>query len=66
MSPRPGILLMVSVTVLSIRPAMANVWPSRSSTSVSVLRVVSDGTLKPLIEMELLKSSALTSGATLR
>ena len=66
MSPKPGILLMVSVTVLSIRPAMANVCPSRNSTSVSILRVVSDGTLKPLIEMALLKSSALTSGATLR
>ena len=66
MSPKPGILLMVSVTELSIRPAMANVCPSRSSTSVSVLRVESAGTLKPLIETALLKSRALTSGATLR
>ena len=66
MSPSPGILLIVSVTVLSISPAIANVCPSRSSTWVSVRRVDSAGTRNPSIVTALLKSSALTSGATLR
>ena len=47
MSPMPGILRIVLVRVLFIRPAIANVWPSRSSTSVSVRRVDSAGTRKP-------------------
>ena len=66
MSPMPGILRIVSVTVLFIRPAMANVWPSRSSTSVSVRRVVSAGIRKPSTTTALAKSSELTSGLTLR
>ena len=51
---------------LSIRPAMANDWPSRSSTSVSARRVVSAGMRKPSSRMPLLKSSELTSGRTCR
>jgi len=66
MSPMPGIFRIVSVTVLFSSPAMANVWPSCSSTSVSVRRVDSAGTRKPSSVMALVKSSALTSGSTLR
>ncbi len=66
MSPIPGIFRIVSLTVLFIRPAMANVWPSRSSTSVSMRRVESAGTRKPSIVTAFWKSSALTSGRTLR
>ena len=66
MSPMPGILLIVLVSVLFIRPAMANVCPSRSSTSVSVRRVDSAGTRKPSMTTALAKSSELTSGLTLR
>ena len=47
MSPIPGIFCIVLFTVLFISPATAKVWPSWSSTSVSVLRVVSAGTRKP-------------------
>ena len=43
----PGIFRIDWVSVLFIRPAMAKVWPSRSSTSVSVRRVDSAGTRKP-------------------
>ena len=50
--------------MLSSRPAMANDWPSRSSTSVSARRVVSAGIRKPEIVTPLLKSSVLTSGRT--
>ena len=67
MSPMPGILRIALVTVLFIRPAMANVWPSRSSTSVSVRRVDQRrdrGSLRAMIA--LVKSSALTSGRTFR
>ncbi len=52
--------------VLFIRPAIANVWPSCSSTSVSVRRVDSAGTRKPSSVIALLKSSELTSGRTFR
>ena len=62
MSPMPGIFDIVLVSVLFSRPAMANVWPSRSSTSVSVRRVVSAGIRKPSSVIALAKSSALTSG----
>jgi hypothetical protein len=47
MSPIPGIFCIVEFSVLFISPAMANVWPSWSSTSVSVRRVESAGTRKP-------------------
>ena len=66
MSPMPGILPIVLVTVLFISPAIANVWPSRSSTSVSVRRVDSAGTRKPSMMTALAKSSELTSGLTFR
>ena len=52
--------------MLSSRPAIANDWPSRSSTSVSARRVVSAGMRKPDSVMPLLKSSVLTSGLTLQ
>ena len=66
MSPRPGILRIDDSAVLFSRPAMANVWPSRSSTSVSVRREVSAGMRKPSRTIALLKSSELTSGLTFR
>ena len=39
MSPMPGIFCSVEFIVLFISPAIANVWPSCSSSSVSVRRV---------------------------
>ena len=47
MSPRPGILLQVSVTRLSSSPAMAKLCPLSSSISVCTRRVDSAGMLKP-------------------
>ena len=52
--------------MLFINPAIANVCPSRSSTSVSARREVSAGTRKPSITIALLKSSELTSGLIFR
>ena len=66
MSPIPGIFETVLVIVLFMRPAMANVCPSRSSTSVSVRRVLNAGIRKPSRLTAFAKSSALTSGLTLR
>ncbi len=66
MSPMPGIFDIELVSVLFIRPAIANVWPSRSSTSVSVRRVDSAGMRKPSSVTALAKSSELTSGFTFR
>ena len=66
MSPMPGILRIESCTVLASRPAIANVCPSRSSTSVSVRRVVSAGMRKPDTVTAFAKSSELTSGRTFR
>ena len=43
MSPSPGILLVMLVTRLSIRPAMTKLWPSCNSNSVSARRVLSAG-----------------------
>ena len=60
-SPMPGILLIELVKVVVIRPAMANVCPSRNSTSVSVRRVERAGTRNPSITTALAKSSELTS-----
>ena len=48
MSPMPGIFCIVDCIWLFIRPAMANVWPLRSSSSVSARRVDSAGMRKPL------------------
>ena len=48
MSPMPGIFCIVEFIELLIRPAIANVWPSSSSTSVSVRRVLSAGIRNPL------------------
>ena len=48
MSPMPGIFCSVEFMLLLSRPAMANVWPSLSSSSVSVRRVESAGIRKPL------------------
>ena len=64
MSPMPGIFDICDVTVLFMRPATANVWPSCSSTSVSVRRVEIAGTRKPWSVTALAKSSELTSGRT--
>ncbi len=50
---------------LFISPAIANDWPSRSSTSVSARRVFSAGMRKPERMTPLLKSSELTSGLQL-
>ena len=66
MSPIPGIFDIVDETTLFISPAIANVWPSCSSTSVSVRRVDSAGTRKPEMLTPLAKSSELTSGLTFR
>src|SRR3954470_12755306 len=66
MSPMPGIFCSVSFMVLFSSPAIANVCPSRSSSSVAVRRVVRAGTRKPFITTALEKSSELTSGATFR
>ena len=65
-SPSPGILFTTSVTRLSISPAMAKLSPSRRSTSVSALRVLMAGIMKPWIVSALAKSSELTSGRTFR
>jgi hypothetical protein len=56
----------VDLRDIVISPAMANDWPSRSSTSVSARRVVNAGMRKPCSVTPLLKSSELTSGATCR
>ena len=61
---RIGISCPFGCDMLFSRPAIANDWPSRSSTSVSARRVVSAGIRKPEIVTPLLKSSALTSGLT--
>lgn len=66
MSPRPGTLRIDDSAVLFSRPAMANVCPSRSSTSVSARREVSAGMRKPPMMTALLKSSELTSGLIFR
>ena len=66
MSPMPGIFVIVEFSELFMRPAIANVWPSRSSSSVDVRRVDSAGMRNPLICTALEKSSVLTSGATFR
>ena len=60
---RIGIACRSVCEMLSSRPAIANDWPSRSSTSVSARRVVSAGMRKPDRMTPLLKSSELTSGA---
>ena len=65
-SPMPGTRRSVSSMLRSSSPEIANVWPSRSSTSVSVRRVESDGTRKPSMVTPLAKSSVLTSGITFR
>ena len=62
MSPMPGIFVIDDVIVLFIRPAIANVWPLRSSSSVDVRRVISAGMRNPCSWMPLAKSSVLTSG----
>ena len=49
----PGVLLRMSVVRWSRRPEIAKLWLSRSSTSVSALRVESAGTVNPLMETEL-------------
>ena len=64
--PESRNLVQMSVTRLSIRPAITKLWPSCSSNSVSALRVLSAGTVKPEIVKALVKSSVLTSGATFR
>src|SRR5216684_6336631 len=65
-SPRPGILLLMSVTRLSISPAITKLCPSCNSNSVSALRVLRAGTVNPEIVSALAKSRVLTSGATFR
>src|ERR1700675_131680 len=66
MSPRPGPLFQISVTRLSIRPAMTKLCPSINSNSVSALRVLKAGTVKPEMVSAFEKSRVLTSGATVR
>ena len=63
---RSGIAALSFCEMLFSSPAIANDWPSRSSTSVSARRVVSAGMRKPLSVMPLLKSSELTSGPDLQ
>src|SRR5262249_43915246 len=71
-APTIGSLLRIGIAApsvwrtLSRRPAIANDWPSRSSTSVSARRVVSAGMRNPFSVTPLVKSSVLTSGRTLR
>src|SRR5271166_2124324 len=60
----PGILATVSVTRLSINPAITKLWPSPSSILVSIRRVDRAGMVKPLNETALAKSSEETSGFT--
>src|SRR5215475_6126029 len=48
------------------RPAIAKLWPSRSSIVVTASRLISDGTVVPEIVTALAKSSSLTSGAIRR
>src|SRR5213594_1363088 len=64
-SPRTGIFEALSVRRLSIRPAIAKLCPSRSSTWVLAFRLESAGIKKPETFRPLAKSNALTSGATL-
>jgi hypothetical protein len=47
MSPMPGIFCSDEFIVLFISPAIENVWPFSSSTSVSVRRVVNAGIRNP-------------------
>ena len=61
---RSGIAAASFCEMLFIRPAIANVCPSRSSTSVSARRVISAGMRNPESVRPLLKSSELTSGRT--
>ncbi len=60
----PGIPAASSCVRLLRRPAIANDWPSRSSTLVDAFRVESAGTRKPCSVIPLAKSRVLTSGAT--
>ena len=48
MSPMPGIFCSDEETVLLSKPAMANVWPFSSSTSVSARRRAERGNAEPL------------------
>ncbi len=66
MSPMPGIFCIEFTIVLLISPAMANVCPFSSSSSVSVRRVLSAGIRKPSSTMAFAKSSVLTSGRTFK
>ena len=66
MSPIPGIFCIVVLIWLFSSPAIANVWPSRSSSSVSVRRLISAGMRKPSRCTPFAKSSVLTSGRTRR
>jgi hypothetical protein len=66
MSPMPGIFVIVDVIELFIRPAIANVCPLRSSSSVEVFRLINAGIRNPENCTALAKSSVLTSGLTCR
>ena len=66
MSPIPGTFCIDLFIVLFIRPAIANVCPFCSSSSVSVRRVDSAGMRNPCSVIALVKSSVLTSGRTFR
>ena len=52
-SPRPGMRIVVALVVSWSSPAIASVWPSRSSTTVRALRCVIEGTVPPLTVVRL-------------
>ena len=65
-SPNTGTFEATSRVRLSIKPAIAKLWPSRNSTSVSARRVDNAGIKNPDTVTAFEKSSELTSGATFR
>ncbi len=65
-SAAQGTWFTARIWLFSKRPAMAKLWPSRSSTWVEARRVLMAGTWKPWIWTPLRGSSWLTSGAIFR
>src|ERR1700740_3001716 len=64
--PSQGICEVRRRSLACRRPAIAKLWPSRSSIVVTASRLMSDGMVVPEIVTALAKSSSLTSGAIRR
>ena len=62
----PGIFCIVDVILLFMRPAMAKVWPSCSSSSVSVRRVLRAGMRNPSSDDRVVEVERADLGLTFR